>query len=98
MHPSNFRVEGFTSSVDVAELARLGPPVVADVGSGLLHPEPLLPDEPDVTTALTAGATLVTCSGDKLLGGPQAGLVFGPPPPSRPCAGTRWRARCASTS
>jgi L-seryl-tRNA(Ser) seleniumtransferase len=77
VHPSNFRVEGFTSSVDVAELARLGPPVVADVGSGLLHPEPLLPDEPDVTTALNAGATLVTCSGDKLLGGPQAGLILG---------------------
>jgi L-seryl-tRNA(Ser) seleniumtransferase len=77
VHPSNFRVEGFTSSVDAAELARLGPPVVADVGSGLLHPEPLLPDEPDVTTALNAGATLVTCSGDKLLGGPQAGLILG---------------------
>jgi L-seryl-tRNA(Ser) seleniumtransferase len=77
VHPSNFRVEGFTSSVDVKELAGLGVPVVADVGSGLLHPEPLLPDEPDVTTALTAGATVVTCSGDKLLGGPQAGLVLG---------------------
>jgi L-seryl-tRNA(Ser) seleniumtransferase len=61
----------------VKELAGLGPPVVVDVGSGLLHPEPLLPDEPDVTSALTAGATLVTCSGDKLLGGPQAGLVLG---------------------
>jgi L-seryl-tRNA(Ser) seleniumtransferase len=77
VHPSNFRVEGFTSAVDVSELAGLGVPVVADVGSGLLHPEPLLPDEPDVTTALLAGATLVTCSGDKLLGGPQAGMVFG---------------------
>ena len=77
VHPSNFRVEGFTSSVGVAELAGLGVPVVADVGSGLLHPEPLLPDEPDVTTALNAGATVVTCSGDKLLGGPQAGLILG---------------------
>ena len=77
VHPSNFRVVGFTSSVDVAELAGLGVPVVADVGSGLLHPEPLLPDEPDATTALQAGATLVTCSGDKLVGGPQAGLVLG---------------------
>jgi L-seryl-tRNA(Ser) seleniumtransferase len=77
VHPSNFRVEGFTSSVDVAALSGLGVPVVADVGSGLLHPDPLLPDEPDVTTALTRGATLVTCSGDKLLGGPQAGLVLG---------------------
>ncbi|MCA1710302.1 MAG: L-seryl-tRNA(Sec) selenium transferase [Actinobacteria bacterium] len=77
VHPSNFRVEGFTSSVTVAELASLGTLVVADVGSGLLHREPLLPDEPDVTSALTDGAELVTCSGDKLLGGPQAGLVFG---------------------
>jgi L-seryl-tRNA(Ser) seleniumtransferase len=51
--------------------------VVADVGSGLLHPDSLLPAEPDVTSALRAGATLVTCSGDKLLGGPQAGLILG---------------------
>jgi L-seryl-tRNA(Ser) seleniumtransferase len=77
VHPSNFRVEGFTSAVDVAELAGLGVPVVADVGSGLLVPEPLLPDEPDAATALRAGAAIVTCSGDKLLGGPQAGLVLG---------------------
>jgi L-seryl-tRNA(Ser) seleniumtransferase len=77
VHPSNFRVEGFTSSVDVAELAGLGVPVVADVGSGLLTPDPLLPDEPDVRAALRAGAAVVTCSGDKLLGGPQAGLVLG---------------------
>jgi len=77
VHPSNFRVEGFTSSVEVAELAGLPAPVVADVGSGLLAPDPLLPDEPDATTALRAGAAVVTCSGDKLLGGPQAGLVLG---------------------
>ncbi|MFZ5871333.1 MAG: L-seryl-tRNA(Sec) selenium transferase [Actinomycetota bacterium] len=77
VHPSNFRVTGFTSSVDVAELAGLGVPVVVDIGSGLLAPHPLLPDEPDATTALTAGADLVTASGDKLLGGPQAGLLLG---------------------
>ncbi len=77
VHPSNFRVEGFTSSVEVGALATLGVPVVADVGSGLLAPDPLLPDEPDVQTALRAGAAVVTCSGDKLLGGPQAGLVLG---------------------
>jgi L-seryl-tRNA(Ser) seleniumtransferase len=77
VHPSNFRVEGFTSSVEVAELATLGVPVVADVGSGLLAPDPLLPDEPDARTALRAGAAVVTCSGDKLLGGPQAGLLLG---------------------
>ena len=77
VHPSNFRVEGFTSSVSVRELATLGVPVLADVGSGLLSPHSLLPDEPDVTTALVDGASVVTCSGDKLLGGPQAGLLFG---------------------
>jgi L-seryl-tRNA(Ser) seleniumtransferase len=54
-------------------------PVVADIGSGLLTPHPLLPDEPDAAGALAAGATLVTASGDKLLGGPQAGLLLGAP-------------------
>ncbi|MER6876513.1 L-seryl-tRNA(Sec) selenium transferase, partial [Amycolatopsis sp. NPDC000673] len=77
IHPSNYRVTGFTSAASVAELAGLGVPVVADVGSGLLAPHPLLPDEPDVTTALADGANVVTASGDKLLGGPQAGLLFG---------------------
>jgi len=77
VHPSNFRVEGFTSAVEVDELAALGAPVVADVGSGLLAPDPLLPAEPDARTALRAGAAVVTCSGDKLLGGPQAGLLLG---------------------
>ena len=77
IHPSNFRVEGFTGSVGVAELAGLGLPVIADVGSGLLAPDPLLPDEPDAATALQAGAAVVTCSADKLLGGPQAGLLLG---------------------
>jgi L-seryl-tRNA(Ser) seleniumtransferase len=52
-------------------------PVVADIGSGLLAPEPVLPDEPDAATALASGAALVTASGDKLLGGPQAGLLLG---------------------
>jgi L-seryl-tRNA(Ser) seleniumtransferase len=77
VHPSNFRVLGFTSSVGVADLAPLGVPVVADVGSGLLAPHPLLPDEPDAQSALQAGAAVVTASGDKLLGGPQAGLLLG---------------------
>ena len=77
VHPSNFRVEGFTSSVAVPELARLGVPVVVDIGSGLLAPDPLLPEEPDADTALRGGADLVTASGDKLLGGPQAGLLLG---------------------
>ncbi|MGW4297891.1 L-seryl-tRNA(Sec) selenium transferase, partial [Micromonospora chersina] len=77
VHPSNFRVTGFTSAVPVAGLATLGVPVVADIGSGLLAPDPLLPDEPDAATTLRAGAHLVTASGDKLLGGPQAGLLLG---------------------
>ncbi|MFD2765146.1 L-seryl-tRNA(Sec) selenium transferase [Micromonospora eburnea] len=77
VHPSNFVVTGFTSAVPVRDLATLGVPVVADIGSGLLAPDPLLPAEPDAATTLRAGAHLVTASGDKLLGGPQAGLLLG---------------------
>jgi L-seryl-tRNA(Ser) seleniumtransferase len=77
VHPSNFVVQGFTSSVGPDQLHDLGVPVVADIGSGLLRPHPVLPDEPDATTSLAAGAHLVTASGDKLLGGPQAGLLLG---------------------
>ena len=77
VHPSNFRVEGFTSAVGLEELATLGVPVVMDIGSGLLAPDPMLPGEPDASTSLRQGATIVTASGDKLLGGPQAGLVLG---------------------
>jgi L-seryl-tRNA(Sec) selenium transferase len=81
VHPSNFHVTGFTSAVSVAELAELlserHVPLVVDIGSGLLAPHPALPDEPDVASMLEAGADLVTASGDKLLGGPQAGLMFG---------------------
>ncbi len=77
VHPSNFAVRGFTSSVPVASLATLDAPVVADIGSGLLAPHPRLPDEPDAASTLRAGADLVTASGDKLLGGPQSGLLLG---------------------
>jgi L-seryl-tRNA(Ser) seleniumtransferase len=77
VHPSNFRIEGFTSAVPVRQLAVLGPPVVVDIGSGLLAADPLLPDEPVAADTLRDGASVVTCSGDKLLGGPQAGLVLG---------------------
>jgi L-seryl-tRNA(Ser) seleniumtransferase len=77
VHPSNFVVSGFTSSVPVRSLSALPVPVLADIGSGLLHPHPRLPDEPDATTMLEAGAALVTASGDKLLGGPQCGLLMG---------------------
>jgi L-seryl-tRNA(Ser) seleniumtransferase len=82
VHPSNYRVVGFTASVPAKELAKLagrhGVPFLHDVGSGLLtggHGMP--PDEPTVHDALAEGADLVMCSGDKLLGGPQAGLVMG---------------------
>ena len=77
VHPSNFRVDGFTSAVGLRALTDLGVPVVMDVGSGLLAPDPALPDEPDAATALREGAHLVTASGDKLLGGPQAGIILG---------------------
>jgi L-seryl-tRNA(Ser) seleniumtransferase len=77
VHPSNFAVTGFAAAVPAAELAGLGPPLVVDVGSGLLVPDPLLPGEPDITSALRAGAAVVTASGDKLLGGPQAGIIAG---------------------
>ena len=77
VHPSNFVVTGFTSSVPVSALATLDVPVVCDIGSGLLRRHPRLPDEPDAATALRDGAALVTASGDKLLGGPQCGLVLG---------------------
>ncbi|MDQ3475352.1 MAG: L-seryl-tRNA(Sec) selenium transferase [Actinomycetota bacterium] len=79
VHPSNFVVRGFTSSVEVRRLSALAVPVVADVGSGLLVPHPAIPDEPDVQSTLAAGAALVTASGDKLLGGPQSGLILGSP-------------------
>lgn len=77
VHPSNFVVSGFTSSVSVRELAGLPVPVVFDIGSGLLARHPQLPGEPNAADALAAGAALVTASGDKLLGGPQCGLLLG---------------------
>lgn len=80
VHQSNFRTIGFTAETSIAELAGLarehGLLVVADLGSGLLHKAPGIA-EPSLGEALTAGADLVTCSGDKLLGGPQAGLILG---------------------
>jgi L-seryl-tRNA(Ser) seleniumtransferase len=82
VHPSNYRVVGFTASAPAAELARLagkrGVPFLYDVGSGLLrHEAGMPPDEPSIVDALSDGADLVTCSADKLLGGPQAGIVLG---------------------
>lgn len=74
VHPSNFEIQGFTESVGVAELAALGPPVVADVGSGALLP---FGEEPRVRDSVRDGAALAIFSGDKLLGGPQAGIAVG---------------------
>jgi L-seryl-tRNA(Ser) seleniumtransferase len=74
VHPSNFDIRGFTESVGVAELASLGLPVIADLGSGALLP---LGDEPRAHNAVRDGAELVVFSGDKLLGGPQAGIAVG---------------------
>jgi L-seryl-tRNA(Ser) seleniumtransferase len=74
VHPSNFEMRGFTESVGVTELASLGPPVVADVGSGALLP---VANEPRAQNAIRDGAELVLFSGDKLLGGPQAGIAVG---------------------
>ena len=80
VHPSNYRVEGFTREATVPELAALNATLVHDIGSGLLAPHPLLPAEPDAATSLAGGANLVTASGDKLLGGPQAGILLGDEP------------------
>ena len=86
VHQSNYRIVGFTESVDVAALVALGPPVVVDIGSGLLDastpwleggPPGWLAGEPAARQTLAAGAALVTFSGDKLLGGPQAGVIAG---------------------
>jgi L-seryl-tRNA(Ser) seleniumtransferase len=80
VHQSNFRAIGFVEEVSIEALCELGPPVIDDVGSGVLADAggiPALGDEPSIARSLRAGAALVCCSGDKLLGGPQAGLVVG---------------------
>jgi len=77
-HASNFRTVGFVEQVEVEPLCSLGVPVIDDVGSGVLADElELLADEPPVRRSVRAGAALVCFSGDKLLGGPQAGLIVG---------------------
>ena len=77
-HPSNFRSVGFVQEVEIEELCELGVPVIDDVGSGVLADDiALVADEPAVRRSVRAGAALVAFSGDKLLGGPQAGLLVG---------------------
>lgn len=86
VHPSNFRIEGFVEDTAVSELATLGVPVIADIGSGLIDnscpwisgatPSWLM-HEPAAKQTLAAGASLVTFSGDKLFGGPQCGIIVG---------------------
>ena len=77
-HPSNFRTVGFVAEVEVEELCELGVPVIDDVGSGVLTDDlELLAGEPEVRRSVRAGAALTAFSGDKLLGGPQAGLLIG---------------------
>jgi len=90
VHPSNYRVEGFTEEVSYRDLAGLaadaGVPFIADIGSGLLDerapwlagsPPAWLAGEPGARQIIDAGADLVLFSGDKLLGGPQAGIIVG---------------------
>jgi L-seryl-tRNA(Ser) seleniumtransferase len=81
VHQSNFRMLGFTDRPATADLARLaaarGVPLIDDLGSGQLTDLPALMDEPTARASIEAGASLVCFSGDKLLGGPQAGLIAG---------------------
>ena len=77
-HPSNFRTLGFVEEVEIEALCGLGVPVIDDVGSGVLAEDlEVLAGEPPVRRSVRAGAAVVCCSGDKLLGGPQAGLLVG---------------------
>jgi L-seryl-tRNA(Ser) seleniumtransferase len=86
VHRSNYRITGFTEDTPLGPVAALPRPLIVDLGAGLLDaacpwlvdgPPPWLRDEPAVRQTLAAGAALVTFSGDKLLGGPQAGIIAG---------------------
>lgn len=99
IHPSNFEIRGFTETTSVAELATLGVPVAVDIGSGLIDnscpwlfphvdrlPQFLL-NEPGARQSITEGADIITFSGDKLLGGPQCGVIAGRADLVAACAG-----------
>jgi L-seryl-tRNA(Ser) seleniumtransferase len=81
VHASNFRIVGFTEEASIEELARLarrrGLALIDDLGSGALRPEALLAGEPDAAASVAAGCDLVAFSADKLIGGPQAGILVG---------------------
>jgi len=81
VHPSNFRIEGFAERPSLESLVavgqRFGVPVVEDLGSGYLISQDELPAEPTVRSSIEAGVDVVCFSGDKLLGGPQAGVIVG---------------------
>jgi L-seryl-tRNA(Ser) seleniumtransferase len=81
VHPSNFQIVGFTEEPELEQLIAFararGVPLVEDLGSGLLEPLEALPAEPRLSERLRLGVDVVTASGDKLLGGPQAGIVAG---------------------
>ena len=104
----NYRVEGFVESTPRRRSwPTLGPPVVADIGCGLLDaacpwlpgaPPAWLAGEPAARQTLAAGAALVTFSGDKLLGGPQAGIIAGRADLVGACAATRSPGRCAAAA
>lgn len=93
VHTSNYRIEGFTSVPTIEDLCRLarsrGIACIDDIGSGALRPGHVsaIGDEPTIAGSLAAGADIVLCSGDKLLGGPQCGLILG---------STEWIARLAA--
>ena len=86
VHPSNFRIEGFTERPRLDDLtalaSRFGVPVIEDIGSGLLADRrtPALAGEPTPSASIAAGVDLVLFSGDKLMGGPQAGILVGRTP------------------
>lgn len=90
VHPSNFRVVGFTEEAPLRDLVELahsrGLTMIDDLGSGAVDDDPVFRGEPDVRASVAAGCDVVAFSGDKLLGGPQAGLLVGRREAIRRCA------------